>query len=153
MTIMSITRQRLDVLDTPAEWEEDLKWEEESYREGCAYARERAIKRLEEIDEKLFKLRPPSLKVIGFRERTLITGFGEIRIKRRLYRDEKGRYRFLLDEYLNLPPEQAASPDLYEGIVTLTTWVPFEKASDGVISKAACHRLLRRAAEEREWQE
>jgi hypothetical protein len=49
---------------------------------------------LEELDRRLLAQRDRALKVIGFRERTLITAVGEIKIKRRLYRDEAGRYVF-----------------------------------------------------------
>jgi len=166
--VMSITQDIPGMPDSSAQAkrEGDLKWEEKSYREGCAYARERAIKRLQEIEEWLFEHHPPSWEVVAFHERTLVTRSGEIRIRRRLYRDEKGEYHFLLDEYLNLPPRQEASPDLHAEIATLTTYVTFEEACEivkgltaGVLSKATLHRLLGRTAqaaieaEERQWRE
>ncbi|MGC7880305.1 UPF0236 family transposase-like protein, partial [Desulforudis sp. 1190] len=50
---------------------------------------------LEEIDGALAAQRDTKkYKSVGFRERTLITSFGELRLKRRLYLDtETGDYR------------------------------------------------------------
>lgn len=143
----------------------DLEWEEECYQQGCVLARQEAIKRLQEMEEKLFCYRPCSWRVEGFRERTLVTRFGEITIRRRLYRDEKEGYHFLLDEYLSWLPDQAATPSLQDSVVTLATQVPFREASNtlekltaGALSTTSIHRLLQRTAqaamkkEKQEWQ-
>ena len=53
-------------------------WEEESYRRGCACARELAKRRLEALDDELMQSRPKGLRLVGFREKTLVTRFGEV---------------------------------------------------------------------------
>jgi hypothetical protein len=133
---------------------QDLAWEKESYREGCEVARQRALKHLEEIEERLYQARPTSWKVIGWRERTLVTRFGELRIKRRLYRDEKGGYHFLLDQYLGWFPHQLATPDLQECLVEQATAVTFrpvsktlEKMTAGVLSGRTIQRLVHKTAQ------
>ncbi|HGE69964.1 TPA: ISLre2 family transposase, partial [Candidatus Poribacteria bacterium] len=49
-----------------------------------------------------------------FRERTLLTRFGEITIKRRLYKNNNGEYRFLLDDYMNWRPNQSTTPKMLD---------------------------------------
>jgi len=133
---------------------QDSNWEKESYQIGCGVSRHEALQRLKGIDDKLFQDHPPSWEVRGFKERTLVTCFGEIRISRRLYRDEKGSYHFLLDEYLGLPAGQAATPGLQESLVDLAAQVPFrqvsgslEKLTEGVLSATTIHRLLQKASD------
>lgn len=143
----------------------DLKWEEESYQKGCALARQEALKKLQTIEEQLYQNRPPFWQVEGWRERTLVTRFGDITVRRRLYRDERGDYHFLLDEYLGWSPAQAATPSLQESVVALAARTQFrevsktlEKLTAGVLSTMTIHRLLQRTAqsaieeEEKEWQ-
>ena len=48
----------------------------QSYREGCAYAREKAITRLRALDDELLRCKPSGWTVLGFRERTMVTRFG-----------------------------------------------------------------------------
>jgi len=71
---------------------------------------------LEEIDQRLMAQREKTLKVIGSRERTLISTMGEIKIKRRMYRDEAGKYVFLLDQALGLASHRRISQRLQVGI-------------------------------------
>jgi hypothetical protein len=84
----------------------------------------------------------------------LVTRFGEITIRRRLYQDERGNYHFLLDEYLGWASAQAATPSLKRSIVSLATTVPFRETSNilegltaGVLSSMTIHRLLQRVAQ------
>ena len=60
-------------------------WEEQSYLEGCAYAREQARRRLKAPDDELLRRKPRGLRVEGFRERTLVTRFGEVAVRRGMY--------------------------------------------------------------------
>ena len=121
-------------------------WEEESYREGCAHAREQARGRLEELDGELLERKPASWSVLGFRERTMVTRFGEVVVRRRLYRDERGLGRFGLDEHLGWKPRQQSSPSLTESIVALASEAPFRKTvstlTAGVLSTTTVYRLL-----------
>ena len=56
------------------------------------------------------------LRVVGFRGKTVEMLFGRLAIKRRLYRNNNGSYRFLLDEALGLGKSQRISPTLAEAI-------------------------------------
>jgi len=85
---------------------------------------------LEEIDQALAAQRDiRKYESIGLRGRTLITSFGEFKLKRRLYRDtETGSYCFLLDEALGLTERQRLSPRMAELAIELGTEMPFRRA-------------------------
>ena len=128
---------------------EDVDWEEQSYREGCAYAREQAKRRLQALDDELLDCKPKGLNVEGFRNRTVVTRFGEVVVRRRMYRDGDGNTMFALDDYLGWKPRQQASPSLTESIVSMASAVPFRMANKmvsdltaGVLSPMTVHRLL-----------
>ena len=128
---------------------EDVDWEEQSYREGCAYAREQAKRRLQTLDDELLDCKPKGLNVEGFRNRTVVTRFGEVVVRRRMYRDGDGNTMFALDDYLGWKPRQQASPSLTESIVSMASAVPFRMANKmvsdltaGVLSPMTVHRLL-----------
>lgn len=130
---------------------QDADWEAECYQYGCKAAREEAIRRLKAIDDRLFQQRPKSWKVEGSYKRTLVTRFGDLTVRRRLYQDDEGNYHFLLDEYLNWQPYQQASPSLTEALVDSATNSTFrtvsrevEKYSAGVLSASTVHRLLQK---------
>ncbi len=144
---------------------QDCKWEEECYQQGCEFARSQAIQRLKALEEHLYNQRPATWRVKGLRERSLMTRFGEVRVKRRLYRDEQGNYHFLLDEYLGWDKTQLTTPSLKEAVVELASQVPLrsvsatlDKLTAGVVAPATVHRLVTRVAqkvleaEERAWQ-
>jgi hypothetical protein len=91
---------------------------------------------------------------VGYRKRTLVTRFGDITFDRRLYIDSEGEYHFLLDEYMDWKPNQAATVSLTEALVKLSTKVPFRKVGEtmenllaGVLSKSTIHQLLGRISE------
>ena len=136
----------------------DINWEEESYQQGCACAREQARLSLEALDAELLRGKPKGWTVLGFRERTMVTKFGKVVIRRRLYRDPDGQSRFALDEHFGWESHQQASPSLTESIVTLSAQMPpyqvrgrlFGKTATtvsaltaGVLSTSTVYRLLR----------
>ena len=108
-------------------------WEEEILNWAYELARSVAKGLLEEVDEELMKGREKSLEVKGLRERGITTLFGEVRIRRRLYRDSLGNHHFLLDEAIGLRKRSQASPRVEELATFLCSHLPFEK----------CERLLR----------
>ena len=133
----------------------DTDWEETSYREGCAYAREKAITRLRALDDELLRCKPSGWTVLGFRERTMVTRFGDVVVSRRMYRDSDGGTVFALDECLGWRPRQLASPSITERVVEMATEMPFRKVSDtvsaltaGELSSKTAHRLLQSVGEE-----
>ena len=90
-----------------------------------------------------------ALRVEGFRERTVVTRFGEVVVRRRMYSDGDGNTIFALDDHLGWKPRQQASPSLTESIVSMASAVPFRMADEmvsdltaGVLSPMTVHRLL-----------
>jgi hypothetical protein len=133
----------------------DSEWEEVCYQIGCAVARELANDWLDIMDESLKQSRPKSMKVEKFCKRTLVSRFGEVTVWRRLYRDDKGKYHFLLDEYLNWRPKQEATPSLTAALVDSATKLSFRKASmeaekysAGVLSSTTVHRLVQKVSQD-----
>ena len=96
-----------------------MDWEEGSYREGCAYARELALRRLKAIDDEFMRSRSEGMRLVGFRQRTLVTEFGDVLVRHRMCRvselpesrqDEFARFllaeldsEWRWDELLSLP--------------------------------------------------
>ena len=86
---------------------------------------------LRHIDERLMQSRDTKrLKLIHTKERTIITPFGEIELKRRYYKDQNtGQGRYLLDEALGIKPRQRISPWLTEIAVSMATEMPYHRAA------------------------
>jgi hypothetical protein len=108
-------------------------WEELIFGYACNLARSIAKDLLERMDKELMRSREKGLEVEGLKEHWITTLFGDIKIRRRLYRDGQGNYRFLLDEALGLRKGSQASPKVEELATFLASYLPFEK----------CERLLR----------
>lgn len=129
-------------------------WEEAIYHWACDLAKAVAKQLLEKMDEALMKGREAGLKVEGFRERWITTLFGDIRVKRRLYRDSQGQSRFLLDESLGLRKRSQASPRVEELATFLSSHLPFGKCQQILqavlpqgLSHTTIHRLVGRAVD------
>lgn len=142
--------------------EQGYDWEERSYQKGCEVARDEAERQLCLMEEDLFRQRPSEWKVVSWQERTLLTRFGEIRVRRRLYRDESGTYHYLLDEHLGWRAKQLATPSVTKSAVRMASWMPFEDVAEtlsevtaGALSVMSIHRLLQRvgaqAVQEEVW--
>jgi hypothetical protein len=134
--------------------EEARGWEGKVFRRVCAQGQREAAAYLEELDEALFEQRPGDWAVVGFRERTVVTRFGEVCIRRRMYRDESGKYHQLLDEYLGLKAHQAATPEMQAICTVMGSEMSFRTAAGllvrwqaGLLSSSTCWRLLQRTGE------
>src|SRR3989454_3307138 len=100
---------------------------------------------------------PRGWRLVGFRTRTLLSTVGPLRLKRRLYRDAKGRARLPLDEELGLAPQVRATARLQEIAVELCSRVPFRVAA-GLLRKVlpaapspvALHRLVATVGDRRQ---
>ena len=66
--------------------EEARGWEGKVFQKVCGQGQREAVAYLEALEEALFAQRPAGWVVVGFRERTLVTRFGEVLIRRRMYR-------------------------------------------------------------------
>lgn len=127
------------------------KWEEESYKVGCSVAEEVAKQTLKDLDDELFEEHPEVWESVSFRKRTRVTRFGSFKVKRRLYKDKEGNSHFYLDEYLNWPAFQKATPSFIEPMMELASQVPFRQVVEtikklvaGVISKSTIHEILQK---------
>jgi len=133
---------------------QDKDWEENCYQLGCRVARAVANRYLEQKEEQILKERPVELRVKDMRERTLVTRFGDITVRRRRYQDKQGAYHFLLDDHLNWRSHQSATPSLTEALVDSATGSTFrrvsrevEKYTAGVLSASTVHGLLQRVTQ------
>jgi hypothetical protein len=123
--------------------------EEAVWRRACAWARVEFVAVLERLDLTLMEERPEQLRNAGFRERTLVTRVGELRFRRRCYRDaETGKYRHLLDEALELAPRVRLSDGLVADGVALAAEHSFRQSAgllDFRVSHTTLHVRLQRA--------
>ncbi len=125
------------------------RWEEEIFNRACSLAQEITKVLLEGVDEELMKEKDQNLKVEGLREHRIITVFGDIRIKRRLYRDNNGEYRFLLDERMGLDKGCHVSPEVKELSTFISSHFPFQRSEEILrailpsgISHTSIHHLV-----------
>jgi hypothetical protein len=125
------------------------RWEEIMFKWFCDLSQQLAEYFLESKDEELMRERETGLKVLGFREHRVTTVFGDIRIKRRLYRDSQNRYRFLLDEAMGLEKGCHVSPRVKELCTFIASHFPFQRSEEIIravlpsgISHTSIHRLV-----------
>ena len=130
------------------------KWEEEVFRWTCSLAQEVAKALLEIIDEELIKQKDGSLKVEALKQHRIVTIFGDVRIKRRMYRDSNGKYRFLLDEKMGLDKGCQVSPKVKKLATFLSSHFPFQRTEEILrfilptgISHTSIHRLVARVTD------
>jgi|Deesub1362A_J573_1020465.scaffolds.fasta_scaffold16632_1 hypothetical protein len=114
----------------------------------------------EAIDDKLAEERDKDLRMVGFRTKTVVAKFGLLKLRRRLYREGNGKYRYLLDETLGL--EGAFSPSLEKASLILSSEVSFRKAAQVIslllpkevtVSHGKLHALIREVGKMKEEQE
>jgi hypothetical protein len=106
----------------------DADWEGVLFAVACAGARELARQFLEALDTALAAGGEPGWQVVGYRQRTVLTRFGPVRVRRRLYRRGRQR-RFLLDEALGWSPHQRVTPRLRALLVELASYLPYGRAA------------------------
>lgn len=130
------------------------EWEEEIFRWACSLAQGLAKDLLEEIDDELMKKRDKSLKVECLKWHRIITVFGDVSIKRRLYRDSNGKTCFLLDEKMGLDKGSQVSPKVKELATFISSHFPFQRSEEILrsilptgISHTSIHRLVGRVSD------
>jgi hypothetical protein len=82
------------------------------------------------VDNYLAGTREKDLRLVGYRSKAMVSKHGQLNIRRRLYRDRAGNYRFLLDEALGLAKRRAMTPQVASYAATLAAHVPFRVAED-----------------------
>ena len=102
----------LQELHTSKDMEGIERWEETILGKHLEEARQEAKRFLEWLDDRLREHSPAGWKVVGYRERTLVTLFGPVQIRRALYHDPQGKSRFLLDGAIGWQPRVQATPAL-----------------------------------------
>lgn len=129
-------------------------WEGVIFHWACSLACKVAEELLEGVDAELMKGRDEGLKSEGMKEHLVVTVFGDVRIKRRLYRDDQGKYRFLLDERMGLDKRCHVGPKVKELATLLSSQFPFQKSEEilraimpSAISHTTIHRLVARLTE------
>lgn len=130
------------------------KWEEEVFKWTCSLAQEVAKALLESIDEDLMRQKDGSLKVEALKWHRVVTVFGDVRIKRRLYRDSNGKTCFLLDEKMGLDKGCQVSPKVKELATFISSHFPFQRSEEILrsilptgISHTSIHRLVGRVTD------
>ena len=125
------------------------RWEEEISKWACRLAQELAKVSLEDIDEALMKEKEKDLKVECLKEHRVITIFGDVRIRQRLYRNSNGENRLLLDEKIGLDKGCHVSPKIKEVATFISSYLPFIRAEEILrailpsgISHTSIHRLV-----------
>ena len=120
--------------------------EKKIFKIVCKQAQEALKKLLEDIDQAILESRDKDkFKVKDIKKRTLDTLFGEVTIERRYYKDSNDEFRFLLDEYLNIPANERQSPALKEIALDLVKELPYRKAADkidNILETSASHTAI-----------
>jgi hypothetical protein len=129
------------------------EWEAACFREGCRAARRLAVGRLAALEAWLHAQRPAGYVVTGWRERTVVARFGDVRVRRRRYQASDGTTHYLLDEHLAWEARQVLAPTLAALLVEWAATVPFrtaakwlEAATAGVVSGPTAWRAVQRVA-------
>ena len=129
------------------------RWEEEIFNWSCTLAREITRAMLESMDKALMKEKGQDLKVECLKEHRVTTVFGDVRIRRRLYRGSNGESRFLLDEMMGLDKGCHISPKVKEVATYICSYLPFLRSEEILrailpsgISHTSIHRLVGKLA-------
>lgn len=124
-------------------------WEEEIFNWACSLAQEVSKGLLESIDKELMREKEPSLKVECLKEHRITTAFGDVRVKRRLYRNSNGDCRFLLDEKMGLDKGCHVSTKVKDLATFISSHFPFQRSEEILrailpsgISHTSIHRLV-----------
>jgi hypothetical protein len=100
------------------------------WAESLNIGREAFERMLGAIDDALFENRPEGFRVLGRRERKLLTMVGEVTIERRYYADPDGRTRFLLDELMHLDTRDRMSPQVAQAAGRYCTRMTYRAAAE-----------------------
>jgi len=129
-------------------------WEEEIFRFACDFAQAVAKDIFEELDNEMMRQREKGMEVVGFKEHWLVTIFGNIRLKRRLYRGKGGNYRFLLDEKMGIEKGSHVSPRMKKLAILASTHHTFREVEQNIkailpwgISHTTIHNLASKVAD------
>jgi len=109
---------------------------------------------LQEIDDGIREVVPETWKNVGREERQITTCLGTVQFKRRVYRDEAGKRRKLLDEILGIEKRSRYSLSVLQKGSYLASELPYREVADilgwligDYISHSAIGRMVRKVGE------
>lgn len=104
-------------------------------------ARQIMEKAIEKLEEELFKNKDKNLEVVRFLERTISTKVGNIKLRRRLYKDQKtGERVILLDKKLGLKKKKRVSGEYLKLLVILASKMSYRQVEE-VLAEAGFPHL------------
>jgi len=109
------------------------------------------------LDARLAERRRKGLRMVGTRERDVLTRFGTVRVERRYYRDKEGGCRFLLDEALGWDKGgMAMTPAVEAQALEMCSELSYRRSSRHLsfflgeeVRHTLLHRLVQRRGKER----
>ncbi|MDR0515014.1 MAG: UPF0236 family protein [Coriobacteriaceae bacterium] len=105
---------------------------------GLILVRAAMIRSMERFDDMLMYEVPASWTLLDRRMRTVITMLGEIKYKRRSYKDEYGNTHYLLDEVLGIAPYQRFDKYAFMWVVRTASNIPYEKTARAFTDVTGC---------------
>jgi hypothetical protein len=124
------------------------EWEEEVIEKVNRMVMEGIKEALTAEDDRLLESRGEGLEVVGRRKRTLVTRWGPLVVRRRLYRSGTAP-RFLLDEAMGWGRRRAMTPYVERLAVTTASRLPYRQAAEvlrrevpGGIGVSTLHRAV-----------
>ena len=89
---------------------------------------------LEQLDKVVAKCRGKNLSIEHIRGTWYQTSLGEVKVKRRQYRDKRGKYRYLLDEIMGMDRRWHITHRVQKLVSELATAMPYRRSAE-VLSK------------------
>ncbi len=107
-------------------------WEGVIFHFACSLACELTKEVIERMDDELAREKTKDTRVVSFKEKWVMCLFGDVKFKRRLYRDNDGGYRFLLDEKIVLDKGSHVSPVIKRLAVEASTNYTFREVEQNI---------------------
>jgi hypothetical protein len=112
--------------------ENPQSWEEVIFHFACSLACELTKEVLAGMDDELAREKTKNTRVVSFKEKWVMCLFGDVKFKRRLYRDSDGGYHFLLDEKIGLDKGSHVSPVMKRLAVEASTNYTFREVEQNI---------------------
>lgn len=105
--------------------------EKDIFNAMCIAAQDITREQLSKLDEEIFKTRNKKMyRYKGMKETSVKTVYGDVRYERRMYLDQEGHARYLLDELLEIKQTGQYSENLVEKILTTATKESYRGAAE-----------------------
>lgn len=132
------------------------KIEKDIFNAMCLAAQDMTRKQLEELDDEIARCRnTKKYRLKSIKETSVKTVYGDVRYKRRMYIDQNGRARYLLDELLEIKQTGQYSENLVEKILTTVAKESYRGAAEQLadttgenLSHSAIWQVVNKVGEE-----